>query len=164
MFSQLFLLRKRSKNRYFTFGTFYDRSRRFLGPSEHSRPRVFFPLCPPPPSPALDKSGTSCYHLVTRLMMVTDLLQVVPTRLIQAIGVRDGGAGGGSCPPKRLQSRKVGQMLNISRAKSGKLKSQKAKSPQFVGQTKAVGQYSLHSRAILAYYKRNWDKLCQFCG
>ena len=81
------------------------------------------------------------------------------------IGVRDGGQGGGQLPPppQRLQSRKVGQMLNISRAKR-KLKSQKAKSPQFVGQTKAVGQYSLHSRAILAYYKRNWDKLCQFCG
>ena len=31
-----------------------------------------------------DKSGTSCYHLVTRLMTVTDLLQVVP-RLIQAV-------------------------------------------------------------------------------
>ena len=31
-----------------------------------------------------DKFGTSCYHLVTRLMKVTDLLQVVPTRLIQA--------------------------------------------------------------------------------
>ena len=29
-----------------------------------------------------DKSGTSCYHLVTRLMTVTDLLQVVPTSLI----------------------------------------------------------------------------------
>ena len=32
-----------------------------------------------------DKSGTSCYHLVSRLMTVTDLLQVVPTRLIQAV-------------------------------------------------------------------------------
>jgi hypothetical protein len=32
-----------------------------------------------------DKSGTSWYHLVTRLMTVTDLLQVVPTRLIQAV-------------------------------------------------------------------------------
>ena len=32
-----------------------------------------------------DKSGTSCYHLVTRLLMVIDLLQVVPTRLIQAV-------------------------------------------------------------------------------
>ena len=33
--------------------------------------------------------------------------------------------------------------------------------PQFVGQTKPVGQYSLHSRAILAYYKNKWDKFCQ---
>ena len=32
-----------------------------------------------------DKSGTSCYHLRPRLMTVTDLLQVVPTRLIQAV-------------------------------------------------------------------------------
>ena len=32
-----------------------------------------------------DKSVTSCYHLVTRLLAVTDLLQVVATRLIQAI-------------------------------------------------------------------------------
>jgi hypothetical protein len=29
--------------------------------------------------------GTSCYHPVTRLMTVTDLLQVVPARLIQAV-------------------------------------------------------------------------------
>jgi ArsR family metal-binding transcriptional regulator len=34
-----------------------------------------------------DKCGTSCYHLVTRLMMVTDLRQVVPTGLIQAVFV-----------------------------------------------------------------------------
>jgi hypothetical protein len=35
--------------------------------------------------------------------------------------------------------------------------------PQFVGQTKPVGQYSLHSRAILmAYYKNKWEKFCQF--
>jgi hypothetical protein len=32
-----------------------------------------------------DKSETSCYHLVTRLMMVTDFLQVVPKRLIQSV-------------------------------------------------------------------------------
>ena len=38
-----------------------------------------------------------------------------------------------------------------------------ASPPQFVGQTKQVGQYSLHSRAILAYYKEKWDKFCQFC-
>ena len=34
-------------------------------------------------SSSCDKSGTSCCHLVTRT--VTDLLQVVPTRLIQAV-------------------------------------------------------------------------------
>jgi hypothetical protein len=37
-------------------------------------------------SSCYDKSRTSCYHLVTRLMTVTDLLQVVPKRLmIQAV-------------------------------------------------------------------------------
>ena len=39
-----------------------------------------------------------------------------------------------------------------------------AAAPQFVGQTKSVGQYSLHSWAILTYYKNKWDKFCQFCG
>jgi hypothetical protein len=39
-----------------------------------------------------------------------------------------------------------------------------AAAPQFVGQTKPVGQYSLHSWAILAYYKNKWDKFCRFCG
>jgi hypothetical protein len=32
-----------------------------------------------------DKSGTSCYHLLTKLMPITDLLQAVPTRLIQVV-------------------------------------------------------------------------------
>jgi hypothetical protein len=32
-----------------------------------------------------DKCGTSCYHLVTRSMTVTDLLQVVPTRPIHRL-------------------------------------------------------------------------------
>jgi hypothetical protein len=36
--------------------------------------------------------------------------------------------------------------------------------PKFVGQTKPVGQYSLHSRAILAYYKNKWNKFCHFLG
>ena len=79
-----------------------------------------------------------------------------------AIGVRDGGQL--PPPPKitKLKSRanvqhKSGEELEINKPKM-------PKSPQFVGQTKAVGQYSLHSRAILAYYKKNWDKLCQFCG
>ena len=51
-------------------------------------------------------------------------------------------------PPIRLQSRKVGQMFNISRAKSGKLKSQKA--PSLLGKQRqsgnirfTVGQYWL---------------------
>ena len=38
---------------------------------------LLFPSC-------CDKSGTSCYHRVTRLMTVTDLLQIVPTN-IQAV-------------------------------------------------------------------------------
>jgi hypothetical protein len=32
----------------------------------------------------VDKSGTSCYHLVTRLMRPTDSQQVVPTSLISS--------------------------------------------------------------------------------
>ena len=47
------------------------------------------------------------------------------SKTFRTIGVRAGGQGG-SCLPKRLQSRKVGQMFNISRAKIGKSKSQKA--------------------------------------
>ncbi len=39
-------------------------------------------------SSCCDKSGTSCYHLVTRLMTVTDLLQVFPTRLIGAARIK----------------------------------------------------------------------------
>ena len=39
---------------------------------------MFVPSC-------CDKSETSCYHLVTRSMTVTDSLQVAPTRLIQAV-------------------------------------------------------------------------------
>ena len=59
-----------------------------------------------------------------------------------------GGQGGAAAPPKRLQSRKVGQMFNISRAKSGKLKCQKA--PSLLGKQRqsgnirfTVGQYWL---------------------
>ena len=54
-----------------------------------------------------------------------------------SIGVRDGGQGGSCPPPKRLQSRKVGQKFNISRAKSGKLKSKKAKKPPVCWSNKA---------------------------
>ena len=41
-----------------------------------------FPLLLPS---CCDKSETSCYHLVTRLMTVTDLLDVAPTRLLQTV-------------------------------------------------------------------------------
>jgi hypothetical protein len=34
--------------------------------------------------PVVDKSGTSCYHLVTRSMRPTDSQQVVPTSLISS--------------------------------------------------------------------------------
>jgi hypothetical protein len=34
--------------------------------------------------PVVDKSGTSCYHLATRLMRPTDSQQVVPTSLISS--------------------------------------------------------------------------------
>jgi hypothetical protein len=73
-----------------------------------------------------------------------------------------GGQGGQLPPPQRLQSRKV--RANVQHKSGEEWEIKKPKSPQFVGQTKAVGQYSFHSRAILAYYIKNWDKLCQFCG
>ena len=57
---------------------------------------------------------------VPLLVIKVHIFRIIP------IGVRDGGQGGQLPPQKRLQSRKVGQMFNISRAKSGKLKSQKA--------------------------------------
>ena len=47
----------------------------------------------------------------------------------RGIGVRAGGAGGAAAPPNRLQSRKVGQISNKSRAKSWKIKSKKAQMP-----------------------------------
>ena len=67
------------------------------------------------------------------------------------IGVRDGGGGrGGSCPPKKI--RKSKSRANVQHKSGEKWEIKKRKSPQFVGQTKAVGQYSLHSRTILAYF------------
>jgi hypothetical protein len=46
-------------------------------------------------------------------------------------------------------------MFNISRAKSGKLKSEKAKKSPVCWANKG-------SRAILAYYKKNWNKFSHF--
>ena len=77
-----------------------------------------------------------------------------------SIGVRDGGQGG-QLPPQKITKSK--SRANVQQKSSEEWEIKKPKSPQFVGQTKAVGQYSLHSRAILAYYKKNWDKLCEFC-
>jgi hypothetical protein len=53
---------------------------------------------------------------------------------------------GGSCPPQK--DYKVGQMFNISRAKSGKLKKQKAKKPPVCWANKG-------SRAIFASQSGN---------
>jgi hypothetical protein len=81
------------------------------------------------------------------------------------IGVRDGGAGGAggaAAPPKKITKSK--SRANVQHKSGEEWEIKKPKSPQFVAQTKAVGQYSLHSRAILAYYKKNWDQLCQFCS
>jgi hypothetical protein len=81
-----------------------------------------------------------------------------------AIGVRDGGAGREAAPKKITKSKSRANVQHKSGEEWEIKKPKMPKSPQFVGQTKADGQYSLHSRAILAYYKKNWDKLCQFCG
>ena len=42
-------------------------------------------------------------------MEIQNFKYIVPYHVL--IGVRDGGAGGAAAPPKRLESRKVGQML-----------------------------------------------------
>ena len=76
-----------------------------------------------------------------------------------------GGAGGAAAPPQKITKSKSRANVQHKSGEEWEIKKPKSqKAPQFVGQTKAVGQYSLHSRAILAYYKKNWDKLCQFCG
>ena len=69
---------------------------------------------------------------------------------------RGGAGGGGQLPPQKITKSK--SRANVQHKSGEKWEIKKPKSPQFVGQTKAVGQYSLHSRAILGYYKKNWDK------
>ena len=65
------------------------------------------------------------------------------------IGVRDGGQGGGQLPPQKdYKVEKSGKCSTKSGEKWEIKKPKMPKSPQFVGQKKAVGQYSLHSRAI----------------
>jgi hypothetical protein len=60
------------------------------------------------------------------------------------IGVLDGG---GSCPPppKVTKSKSLANVEHKSGEEWEIKKPKMPKSPQFVGQTKAVGQYSLHS-------------------
>jgi hypothetical protein len=73
-------------------------------------------------------------HLVF-VLQISNLLKLI-TQLLENMGIPGGGGGGGGG--------------------GGSL----AHPPQFVWQTKPVGQYSLHSPAILAYYKNKWDKFC----
>ena len=69
-------------------------------------------------------------------------------RVVPDIGVRDGGGRGGSCPPQKITKSK--SRANVQHKSGKKWEIKKRKSPQFVGQTKAVGQYSLNSWEILA--------------
>jgi hypothetical protein len=66
---------------------------------------------------------------------------------------RMGGCGGCDTPPENKLS-----------ANEGICRQTKNNIPQNVKLNRdIVGQYSLHSRAILAYNKEKWDKFCQFC-
>jgi hypothetical protein len=69
--------------------------------------------------------------------------------IVVNIGVRDGGGRCGSCPPQKITKSK--SRANVQHKSGKKWEIKKRKSPQFVGQTKAVGQYLLNSWAILAY-------------
>jgi hypothetical protein len=63
-----------------------------------------------------------------------------------------GGVGGVTPPPENKLS-----------ANEGICRQTKNNIPQNVKLNQFFGQYSLHSRAILAYNKEKWDKFCQFC-
>jgi hypothetical protein len=51
-------------------------------------------------------------------MEIQNFKYIVPYHVL--IGVRDGGAGGGSCPPKKIRKSKSRANVEISRAKCGK--------------------------------------------
>ena len=109
--------------------------------------------------------GIDIYIIILLRFPVVARIRVGSYRSLRSIGVRDGGQGGQLPPPKKITKSKCRANVQHKSGEEWEIKKPKMpKSPQFVGQTKAVGQYSLHSRAILAYYKKNWDKLCQFCG
>jgi hypothetical protein len=74
------------------------------------------------------------------------------------IGVRDGGGRGAAAPPQKKITKSKSR-ANVQHKSGEEWEIKKPKSPQFVGQTKEVGQYSLHSRAILAYYKKELGQI-----
>jgi hypothetical protein len=63
-----------------------------------------------------------------------------------------GGCGGCDTP-----------LENKLSANEGICRQTKNNIPQNVKLNQFFGQYSPHSRAILAYNKEKWDKFCQFC-
>jgi hypothetical protein len=63
-----------------------------------------------------------------------------------------GGCGGCDTPPENKLS-----------ANEGICRQTKNNIPQNVKLNQFFVQYSLHSRAILAYNKEKWDKFCKFC-
>jgi hypothetical protein len=63
-----------------------------------------------------------------------------------------GGCGGCDTPPENKLS-----------ANEGICQQTKNNIPQNVKLNQFFGQYSLHSRTILAYNKEKLDKFCQFC-
>ena len=77
-----------------------------------------------------------------------------------SIGVRDGGAVGGSCPPQKItksKSRanvqhKSGEEWEIKKSKSQKAPSLLGKQRQSGNIRFTVGQYWRH------YYEKNWDR------
>ena len=74
----------------------------------------------------------------------------------RCIDVRDGGGGGrgGSCPPQKITKSKSRANVQHKSGEEWEIKKPKMpKSPQFVGQTKAVGRGC--SRAIFASQSGN---------
>jgi hypothetical protein len=64
------------------------------------------------PSQFFERSNIPLYQKMWSHMQSADTLVVGCLQCtVVSIGVRDGGAGGAAAPPKRLESRKVGQMF-----------------------------------------------------
>jgi hypothetical protein len=103
--------------------------------------------------------GCSCYKRLSRPKIRSSIcrLTLIELRIkfwaelrtqTTTIGVRDGGAGGGgSCPPQKITKSK--SRANVQHKSGEEWKIKKPKSPQFVGQTKAVGQYLVRPEKFL---------------